>query len=73
MLSRTRNIIMHMILFRSGFVLSHMLFGDVFLGKTIFSGKYGKMASKLPSSGMTEEQKKLAQLLMIKAAQEGVK
>ena len=33
----------------------------------------GKMASKLPSSGMTEEQKKLAQLLMIKAAQEGVK
>lgn len=33
----------------------------------------GKMASKLPSSGLTEEQKKLAQLLMIKAAQEGVK
>ena len=33
----------------------------------------GKMAAKLPSSEMTEEQKKLAQLLMIKAAQEGVK
>ena len=33
----------------------------------------GKIASKLPSSNLTEEQKKLAQLLMIKAAQEGVK
>ena len=33
----------------------------------------GKIASKLPSLGLTEEQKKLAQLLMIKAAQEGVK
>jgi hypothetical protein len=30
-------------------------------------------SSKLPSSNLTEEQKKLAQLLMIKAAQEGVK
>jgi hypothetical protein len=33
----------------------------------------GKLASKMPSSNLTEQQKKLAELLMIKAAQEGVK
>jgi hypothetical protein len=33
----------------------------------------GKVASKIPTSNLTDEQKKLAQLLMIKAAQEGVK
>ena len=33
----------------------------------------GKIASKMPSTNMTNEQRKLAQLLMIKAAQEGVK
>lgn len=38
-------------------------------------GSYGagKVASKIPSTGMTAEQKKLAQLLMIKATQEGIK
>ena len=35
--------------------------------------KMGQVASKMPSANMTDEQKKLAQLLMIKAAQEGVK
>jgi hypothetical protein len=33
----------------------------------------GKVASKIPSANLTDQQKKLAQLLMIKAAQEGVK
>lgn len=38
-------------------------------------GSYGagKVASKIPSTGMTDEQKRLAQLLMIKATQEGIK
>jgi len=35
--------------------------------------KMGQIASKVPSANMTDEQRKLAQLLMIKAAQEGVK
>ena len=35
--------------------------------------KMGQIASKVPSATMTDEQRKLAQLLMIKAAQEGVK
>jgi len=33
----------------------------------------GKAANKMPSANLTEQQKKLAELLMIKAAQEGVK
>ena len=41
------------------------------MGETAY--KMGQVASKMPSTNMTNEQKKLAQLLMIKAAQEGVK
>ena len=33
----------------------------------------GKAANKMPSANLTEQQKKLAELLMIRAAQEGVK
>jgi len=41
------------------------------MGETAY--KMGQVASKMPSTNMTDEQRKLAQLLMIKAAQEGVK
>jgi len=41
------------------------------MGETAY--KMGQVASKMPSTNMTNEQRKLAQLLMIKAAQEGVK
>ena len=33
----------------------------------------GRLAGKMPSANLTEQQKQLAKLLMIKAAQEGVK